>query len=111
MECACLCGGALSSRALDMRLFHILNDITKVKKISKMFDFEASRTRYRYPWNFQKPNVIQYSWQCGGHGIKRESLKNSSFNLESITARCAENNAERAIQSSEAMLWSCTICG
>jgi hypothetical protein len=33
-----------------------------------MFDFEAKadspnrhrRTRYRYLWNFQKPNVIQY---------------------------------------------------
>jgi hypothetical protein len=49
----------------------ILNDITKVKKISRRFAFKAKadssnrhqRTRYRSPQNFQKPNVIQYKWQ------------------------------------------------
>jgi hypothetical protein len=52
----------------------ILNDISKVKKISRRFAFKAKRTRYHSPRNFQKPNVIQYMMNMNDIAKPRKSL-------------------------------------
>jgi hypothetical protein len=67
-------------------------------KISKMFEFEASRTRYRYLCSFQKPSVIQHRyWRQDPFGERRGLNHEAADDPSVLTIMRLNDNKEACL--------------